>query len=41
MLKSRLKYKDEKNKVMQLLVKLKKSSLLGQQMRKDIEEKYA
>ena len=37
----RQKYKDEGNDVMQLLVKLLMNSLYGEQIRKDIEEKYA
>ena len=37
----RQKYKDEKNNVMQLLVKLLMNSLYGEQIRKDIEEKIA
>ena len=37
----RQKYKDEGNEVMQLLVKLIKNSLYGEQIRKDIEEKFA
>ena len=39
--KLRNKYKDENNDVMQLLVKLLMNSLYGEQIRKDIEEKYA
>ena len=35
------KYKDENNEIMQLLVKLLKSSFYGEQIRKDIEEKIA
>ena len=35
------KYKDEGNEVMQLLVKLLLNSLYGEQIRKDIEEKFA
>ena len=38
--KLRQKYKDEGNDVMQLLVKLLMNSLYGEQIRKDIEEKY-
>ena len=37
----RQKYKDEKNDVMQLLVKFLLNSLYGENMRKDIEEKFA
>ena len=37
----RQKYKDEGNDVMQLLVKLLMSSLYGENIRKDIEEKFA
>ena len=37
----RQKYKDENNDVMQLLVKLLKNSLYGENIRKDIEEKFA
>ena len=37
----RQKYKDENNDVMQLLVKLLMNSLDGEQIRKDIEEKFA
>ena len=37
----RLKYKDENNDVMQLLVKLLMNSLYGENIRKDIEEKFA
>ena len=37
----RQKYKDENNDVMQLLVKLLINSLYGEQIRKDIEEKFA
>ena len=37
----RQKYKDEGNEVMQLLVKLLMNSLYGEQIRKDIEEKFA
>ena len=37
----RQKYKDEGNEVMQLLVKLFMNSLCGEQIRKDIEEKFA
>ena len=36
----RQKYKDEKNDVMQLLVKLLRNSLYGENIRKDIEEKF-
>ena len=36
----RQKYKDEKNDVMQMLVKLIMNSLYGEQIRKDIEESY-
>ena len=39
--KLRQKYKDERNEVMQLLVKLLKNCLYGEQIRKDIEEKFA
>ena len=39
--KLRQKYKDEGNEVMQLLVKLLMNSLYGEQIRKDIEEKFA
>ena len=39
--KLRQKYKDENNDVMQLLVKLLMNSLYGEQIRKDIEEKFA
>ena len=39
--KLRQKYKDEGNEVMQLLVKLLLNSLYGEQIRKDIEEKFA
>ena len=39
--KLRKKYKDENNDVMQLLVKLLMNSLYGEQIRKDIEEKFA
>ena len=39
--KLRQKYKDERNEVMQLLVKLLMNSLYGEQIRKDIEEKFA
>ena len=39
--KLRQKYKDERNEVMQLLVKLIMNSLYGEQIRKDIEEKFA
>ena len=38
---SRQKYKVENNEVMQLLVKLLMNSLYGEQIRKDIEEKFA
>ena len=38
---SRQKYKDENNDVMQLLVILLMNSLYGEQIRKDIEEKFA
>ena len=38
--KLRQKYKDENNEVMQLLVKLLMNSLYGEQIRKDIEEKF-
>ena len=37
----RQKYKDEKNDVMQLLVKQLMNSLYGEQTRKEIEEKFA
>ena len=37
----RQKYKDEGNDVMQLLVKLLMNSLYGENIRKDIEEKFA
>ena len=37
----RQKYKDENNDVMQLLVKFLMNSLYGEQIRKDIEEKFA
>ena len=37
----REKYKDENNDVMQLLVKLLMNSLYGEDIRKDIEEKFA
>ena len=37
----RQKYKDENNDVMQLLVKLLTNSLYGENIRKDIEEKFA
>ena len=37
----RQKYKDENNDVMQLLVKLFMCSLYGENIRKDIEEKFA
>ena len=39
--KLRQKYKDEGNDVMQLSVKLLMNSLYGEQIRKDIEEKFA
>ena len=39
--KLRQKYKDEGNDVMQLLVKLLMNALYGEQIRKDIEEKFA
>ena len=39
--KLRQKYKDEGNDVMQLLVKLLMNSLYGENIRKDIEEKFA
>ena len=39
--KLRQKYKDEGNEVMQLLVKLLMNNLYGEQIRKDIEEKFA
>ena len=39
--KLRQKYKDEGNEVMELLVKLLMNSLYGEQIRKDIEEKFA
>ena len=39
--KLRQKYKDERDEVMQLLVKLLMNALYGEQIRKDIEEKYA
>ena len=39
--KLRQKYKDEKNEVMQLLVKLLMNSVYGEQIRQDIEEKFA
>ena len=39
--KLRQKYKDEGNEVMQLLVKLLMNALYGEQIRKDIEEKFA
>ena len=35
------KYKDDNNDVMQLLVKLLMNSLYGENIRKDIEEKFA
>ena len=38
--KLRQKYKDENNEVMQLLVKLLMNSLYGENIRKDIEEKF-
>ena len=38
---SRQKYKDKNNEVMQLLVKLLMNSLYGENIRKDIEEKFA
>ena len=37
----RLKYKEEGDEVMQLLVKLLMNALYGEQIRKDIEEKFA
>ena len=37
----RQKYKDENNDVMQLLVKLLRNGLYGENIRKDIEEKYS
>ena len=37
----RQKYEDEGNEVMQLLVKILMNSLYGEQIRKDIEEKFA
>ena len=37
----RLKYKDENNGDIQLLVKLLKNTLYGEQIRTDIEEKFA
>ena len=37
----RQKYKDENNEVLQLLIKLLLNSLYGQQIRKDIVEKFA
>ena len=37
----RQKYKDERNDIMQLLVKLLMNSSYGEQIRKDIEEKFA
>ena len=40
LLKLRKKYKDEHNDVMQLLVKLLMNSLYGENIRKDIEEKF-
>ena len=39
--KLRQKYKDEGNEVMQLLVKILMNALYGEQIRKDIEEKFA
>ena len=39
--KLRKKYRDENNDVMQLLVKLLMNSLYGENIRKDIEEKFA
>ena len=39
--KLRQKYKDENNEVMQLLVQLLMNSLYGENIRKDIEEKFA
>ena len=39
--KLRQKYKDEGNEVMQLLVKLLMNALYGEQIRKDVEEKFA
>ena len=39
-IKLRKKYKDENNDVMQLLVKLLMNSLYGENIRKDIEEKF-
>ena len=39
--KLRKKYKDENNDVMQILVKLLMNALYGEQIRKDIEEKFA
>ena len=39
--KLRQKNKDENNDVMQILVKLLINSLYGEQIRKDIEEKFA
>ena len=39
--KLRQKYKDEGNEVMQLLVKLLMNALYGEQIRKDIKEKFA
>ena len=37
----RQKYKDEKNDVLQLLVKILMNSLYGENIRKDIEESFA
>ena len=37
----RQKYKDEKNDVMQLIIKLLETSLYGEKIRKVIEEKFA
>ena len=37
----RQKFKIENNEIMQFLVKLLKKSLYGEQIRKDIEEKFA
>ena len=37
----RRKYKDENNDVIQLLVKLILNSIYGEQLRKDIEERYS
>ena len=39
--KLRQKYKDERNEVMQFLVKLLMNALYGEQIRKDIGEKFA